>query len=142
LLGLLDPQFTALSEITGNAYTKLRERLAAHYVQRRRVDIEAWKEPGIFPQVGDCADAGSVTLITAAFVRTSERIRKRIEVSCLHTGHKGRAWRPSPQARTRAAIRMLTRASRLLSVDEMSPAAGTCAANRPEGLRHVPLAAL
>jgi hypothetical protein len=32
--------------------------------------------------------------------------------------------------------------SKLLSVDEMSPAAGTHAAIRPEGLRHVPLAAL
>jgi superfamily II DNA or RNA helicase len=50
LLALLDPQFAALSVTTGDAYSKLRERLAAHYVQRRRVDIEAWKEPGIFPR--------------------------------------------------------------------------------------------
>src|SRR5262249_51090793 len=27
-----------------------RRRLAAYFVQRRRVDIEAWNEPGVFPQ--------------------------------------------------------------------------------------------
>jgi hypothetical protein len=27
----------------------LRERLAAHFVQGRRVDIDAWKEKGLFP---------------------------------------------------------------------------------------------
>jgi superfamily II DNA or RNA helicase len=49
LLALLDPEFENLSE-GGARYAKLRERLAAHYLQRRRIDIEAWKEPGIFPK--------------------------------------------------------------------------------------------
>lgn len=50
LLALLDPEFAGLGEASGAAYTKLRERLAAHFVQRRRIDIEAWKEPGLFPR--------------------------------------------------------------------------------------------
>ena len=28
----------------------LRERLAGYYIQRRRRDIDAWREPGLFPQ--------------------------------------------------------------------------------------------
>jgi hypothetical protein len=32
-----------------SALAGLRERLAAHFVQRRRVDINAWKEKGRFP---------------------------------------------------------------------------------------------
>jgi hypothetical protein len=35
--------------VTGAARDDLRARLAAHYVQRRRVDIDAWKEGGSFP---------------------------------------------------------------------------------------------
>jgi hypothetical protein len=34
-------------------------------------------------EVGDCADAGSATLIRAAFARTNERISKRIGISPL-----------------------------------------------------------
>ena len=50
LLALLDADFEKLGDAGGSAYAKLRERLAAHFVQRRRVDIEAWKEPGLFPR--------------------------------------------------------------------------------------------
>jgi SNF2 family DNA or RNA helicase len=49
LLGLIDPAFGALNEATEEERRALRERLAAHYVQRRRVDIDAWKEKGLFP---------------------------------------------------------------------------------------------
>jgi superfamily II DNA or RNA helicase len=49
LLGLLDKDFLALGTTTGAARDDLRRRLAAHFVQRRRLDIDAWKEGGSFP---------------------------------------------------------------------------------------------
>ena len=49
LLGLLDREFVKLGTATGTAREDLRTRLSAHYVQRRRVDIDAWKEGGVFP---------------------------------------------------------------------------------------------
>ena len=49
LLGLIDPSFGKLSEVSEGERRVLRERLAAHFVQRRRVDIDAWKEKGLFP---------------------------------------------------------------------------------------------
>ena len=49
LLGLLNPEFEGLAEATGNARTRLRERLANHFVQRRRPDIAEWREGNIFP---------------------------------------------------------------------------------------------
>jgi superfamily II DNA or RNA helicase len=48
LLGLLHPDFTALSNIAGDEHKKLRERLAAHFVQRRRPDIAEWEEGNFF----------------------------------------------------------------------------------------------
>jgi superfamily II DNA or RNA helicase len=50
LLGLLHPDFTALSNSEGDAHRKLRDRLAAHFVQRRRPDIAEWREGNIFPR--------------------------------------------------------------------------------------------
>lgn len=49
LLGLLHPDFAALASTTGDEHKKLRDRLAAHFVQRRRPDIAEWKEGNIFP---------------------------------------------------------------------------------------------
>jgi superfamily II DNA or RNA helicase len=49
LLGLIDPEFLKLGMATAGAREDLRARLAAHFVQRRRVDIDAWKEGGLFP---------------------------------------------------------------------------------------------
>lgn len=49
LLGLLHPDFVALSASSGDEHKKLRERLAAHFVQRRRPDIAEWKEGNLFP---------------------------------------------------------------------------------------------
>jgi superfamily II DNA or RNA helicase len=46
LLGLLDPAFGSLAT---NLDPALRTRLAQHFIQRRRADIEAWREPGLFP---------------------------------------------------------------------------------------------
>lgn len=53
LLGLLDPDFSKLQDTTGDQYRILRERLAGYYIQRRRRDIDAWREPGLFPQRED-----------------------------------------------------------------------------------------
>jgi superfamily II DNA or RNA helicase len=51
LLGLLDPAFQDLAEATGEGRTRLREKLANHFVQRRRVDIDEWKEERtLFPR--------------------------------------------------------------------------------------------
>ncbi len=50
LLGLLHPDFSALSGASGDEHKKLRDRLAAHFVQRRRPDIAEWKEGNIFPK--------------------------------------------------------------------------------------------
>ncbi|MBX3182799.1 MAG: DEAD/DEAH box helicase [Polyangiaceae bacterium] len=49
LLGLLDSSFEALQATTGKERERLRERLGAHFVQRRRADIAEWKEGGLFP---------------------------------------------------------------------------------------------
>ncbi|MFO7180560.1 MAG: helicase-related protein, partial [Pseudomonadota bacterium] len=50
LLGLLHPDFAALSNTAGDEHKKLRDRLAAHFVQRRRPDIAEWKEGNLFPR--------------------------------------------------------------------------------------------
>ncbi|MCL2722823.1 MAG: DEAD/DEAH box helicase [Polyangiaceae bacterium] len=50
LLGLLHPDFAALCNLTGDSHKKLRDRLAAHFVQRRRPDIAEWKEGNLFPR--------------------------------------------------------------------------------------------
>jgi hypothetical protein len=45
LLGLLNPAFSGLAEAGNDDERKrLREQLAQHFVQRRRVDIDEWKE--------------------------------------------------------------------------------------------------
>lgn len=50
LLGLLHPDFAALAKATGDEHKRLRDRLAAHFVQRRRPDIAEWKEGNLFPR--------------------------------------------------------------------------------------------
>ena len=50
LLGLLDPDFERLAETAGAERERLRERLARHFVQRRRPDIAEWREGDIFPR--------------------------------------------------------------------------------------------
>jgi superfamily II DNA or RNA helicase len=50
LLGLLDPSFEKLADATGDERTELRERLSRHFVQRRRPDIDEWKEGNLFPR--------------------------------------------------------------------------------------------
>src|SRR5690606_13188616 len=44
LLALLKPEFEALASAQGEAHEALRRQLAAYYVQRRRPDINAWKD--------------------------------------------------------------------------------------------------
>lgn len=50
LLGLVDPEFSALRDLADDSRTRLRERLALHFVQRRRPDIDEWMDASIFPQ--------------------------------------------------------------------------------------------
>jgi hypothetical protein len=50
LLGLLHPDFRELGSTEGSSRQNLRERLAAHFVQRQRADIREWREEGtVFP---------------------------------------------------------------------------------------------
>ncbi|MGD0105152.1 MAG: helicase-related protein [Rhodopila sp.] len=51
LLGLLHPDFRALQGMPDSpARQRLRERLAVHFVQRRRADIAEWRDAGsVFP---------------------------------------------------------------------------------------------
>lgn len=50
LLGLLDRDFQRIGDLEGAERDRLRERLARHFVQRRRPDIEEWKEGRLFPK--------------------------------------------------------------------------------------------
>jgi superfamily II DNA or RNA helicase len=50
LLGLLNSDFAALASLSGDEHKRLRDRLAAHFVQRRRPDISEWNEGNLFPK--------------------------------------------------------------------------------------------
>ncbi|HYD51661.1 MAG TPA: helicase-related protein [Gemmatimonadaceae bacterium] len=50
LLGLLDPGFEGLKAAAGPEHEKLRDHLSVHFVQRRRPDIDEWKEGTLFPK--------------------------------------------------------------------------------------------
>lgn len=50
LLGLLDSSFERLADASGGERERLREQLAKHFVQRRRSDIDEWKDDTAFPQ--------------------------------------------------------------------------------------------
>lgn len=50
LLGLLDPEFSRLPALAGEERDQARERLARHFVQRRRKDIDEWHEGKLFPK--------------------------------------------------------------------------------------------
>jgi superfamily II DNA or RNA helicase len=50
LLGLLKPEFGTLESAEGKTREALRQQLAAHYVQRRRPDIDAWSHEKLFPR--------------------------------------------------------------------------------------------
>jgi superfamily II DNA or RNA helicase len=49
LLSLLNPNFAKLNEAVGERREKLRNELSRFFVQRRRPDIDEWKENKIFP---------------------------------------------------------------------------------------------
>lgn len=50
LLALLKPEFAALATASGDTKERLREQLALHFVQRRRPDIDEWRDGSLFPQ--------------------------------------------------------------------------------------------
>lgn len=49
LLGLLDAEFENLAVVKDSERERIREKLAKHFVQRRRPDIDEWQEGNIFP---------------------------------------------------------------------------------------------
>lgn len=50
LLGLLNPEFTALQDTDQHKRNSLRDRLARHFVQRKRADITRWQQDqSLFP---------------------------------------------------------------------------------------------
>jgi len=49
LLGLLDPEFELLKNVGDQQRIALREKLALHFVQRRRPDIQEWQDSSLFP---------------------------------------------------------------------------------------------
>jgi superfamily II DNA or RNA helicase len=49
LLGLLEPAFATINDVGEQERRRLRERLAGHFIQRRRADIVDWREEGLFP---------------------------------------------------------------------------------------------
>jgi len=50
LLGLLDPEFEQLKSVAEHQRHALREKLALHFVQRRRPDIQEWQVSKLFPE--------------------------------------------------------------------------------------------
>ena len=50
LLGLLDPEFSTLAGSAVKADDPVRQKLARHFVQRRRKDIDEWKDSSVFPK--------------------------------------------------------------------------------------------
>lgn len=50
LLSLLDSSLARLEQAEGDERDQLRERLAKHFVQRRRPDISEWNERKLFPR--------------------------------------------------------------------------------------------
>ena len=50
LLGLLDREFEELGSVTGERREALRTRLARHFIQRRRIDVEQWDSSHDFPE--------------------------------------------------------------------------------------------
>lgn len=51
LLGLLHPDFASMDELANDAAAQaMRDRLAGHLVQRRRVDIREWHDEKLFPK--------------------------------------------------------------------------------------------
>ena len=49
LLSLIKPEFAELAGSLGNTENPLRAEFANHFVQRRRKDIEEWKDTHLFP---------------------------------------------------------------------------------------------
>ncbi len=50
LLSLLNPEFAELQSAQGAKREELRKKLAEHFVQRRRIDIDEWKDSSVFPR--------------------------------------------------------------------------------------------
>jgi hypothetical protein len=93
LLGLLDPDFEPSRTPPANERERLRERLANHFVQRRRPDIEAWsgrRRRHLFPQARD----------HRAHLQAHRRVGGLLGAPCSTTA-RGRRQRRGRRARQR-----------------------------------------
>ncbi len=70
LLSLLRPEFGGLKDVTG-AEHPLRQKLANHFVQRRRQDIREWQEGKLFP---DRFTAEATYKLSGAWGRLFEQV--------------------------------------------------------------------
>lgn len=122
LLGLLAPDFARLAEVSGAERERLRRRLANHFVQRRRPDIEEWHEGSVFPRretkeltyrLGGAWDAffNEVLDYCAEAVRTAGGDEERQRLNFWGTLALLRCAASSPVAAVRA---LRTRAGELL----------------------------
>lgn len=84
LLGLLDPAFARLQEVSDAERTRLRERLAQHFVQRRRPDIDEWMDARIFPQ-------REITELTYRLTGTWEAFFEQVLAYCAEVTRKAGA---------------------------------------------------
>ena len=50
LLGLLNPEFRTIPNVSETERARLRDQLSRHFVQRRRPDIAEWNEADLFPR--------------------------------------------------------------------------------------------
>jgi hypothetical protein len=84
LLGLFEKTFLQLEGLADNAIaTEIRERLATHLVQRRRVDIREWHDERLFPR-RDTADVsyrltGAWERFLESVLAYSEGVTTRVE---------------------------------------------------------------
>ena len=91
LLGLLDRDFLHLRELQGREREKLRQRLGSHFVQRRRADIDEWRDAGLFP---DRLSREVTYTLTGAWKSLFDDIlevaRELVRTGCAETEHHRR----------------------------------------------------
>ena len=151
LLGLLDRDFERLADATEAQRSRLRDQLSRHFVQRRRADIDEWKDGTVFPKretaeltyrlTGEWEQFfGAVLDYCAAVVEAAEGDERRRRLNFWGTLALMRCVASSPAAavqalRTRADIdanddeeslqaRVFDGASDALPDDDVEPSAG------------------
>ena len=97
LLGLIDTEFAHLPDLTGEAQRRLREKLAAHFIQRRRRDIDAGTSRDYFhgtrPPSSNIGSRAILQTSTAGFSTIAPRS------SCRPRAMRGNAWLSGARSR-------------------------------------------